>query len=165
MPRALRRVPPVRRWTHVAALAMAGAAPRSPRRRRRLGSPGVARRSPPPTTRSPTDPGTIVGVKGSGDVASVTRVLKLAGLRVQALPRIDALFLPRVSTDPVRRLLSRDARVRWIEPTRPRALLVDPSSSIDGTTGRPYDWAYSPPGRRAGDRRGRWRVRGEGCGG
>ena len=85
-------------------------------------------------------------MKGSGDVASVTRVLKLAGLRVQALPRIDALFLPRVSTDPVRRLLSRDARVRWIEPTRPRALLVDPSSSIDGTTGRPYDWAYDAVG-------------------
>lgn len=133
----------MRRWkgpallTLTAALAAFAAAPA-------VAAPGPLSVVLPPSPDDPvpTDPGTIVGVKGSGDVAPVTRALRGAGLRVMSLPRIDALFLPKVGADPVRRVLSRSSRVRWIEPTRTRVLLAEPSSSLDASTGRPFDWAY-----------------------
>ncbi len=147
MPRALRRVPPVRRWTGSALLALAAAAAFAAASPAAASGPqSVVRLPAAPDDPVPTDPGTIVGVKQSGDVTPVMRVLRNAGMRVQSLPRIDALFLPRVGADPVRRVLSRSARVRWIEPTRPRALLAEPSSSLDATTGRAYDWAYDAVG-------------------
>ncbi|HMN98238.1 MAG TPA: S8 family serine peptidase [Miltoncostaeaceae bacterium] len=123
--------------TLAAALATCAVAPA-------VAAPGPQRvvLPPAPDDPVPTDPGTIVGVKRSGDVAPVTRALRGAGLRAMSLPRIDALFLPRVGAGPVRRVLARSGRVRWIEPTRPRALLAEPSSSLDTSTGRPFDWAY-----------------------
>ena len=42
----------------------------------------------------------------------------------------------------VRRLLALDPRVRWIESNATRTLLAEPSSAIDSTTGRAFDWAY-----------------------
>lgn len=133
----------MRRWTGPALLALAAALAAG------AAAPAVLASGPSsvvlpaaPDDPVPTDSGTIVGVKGSGDVAPVTRALRGAGLRAMSLPRIDALFLPRVGADPVRRVLSRSSRVRWIEPTRPRALLAEPSSSIDASTGQPFDWAY-----------------------
>jgi subtilisin family serine protease len=47
-----------------------------------------------------------------------------------------------VGAAPVRTLLARSGRVRWVEPTRPRALLAEPSSGLDAGTGRAFDWAY-----------------------
>ena len=144
MPRALRRVPHVRRWTGFAVLAITGAlAALAASPAGAAGASTAVRLPPVPDDPVPTVPGTIVGVRTPGDVVDVGRVLRVAGLRAQSLPRIDALFLPRVSADPVRRLLARDGRVRWVEPTRERKLLVsEPSANVDSSTGRPYDWAY-----------------------
>ena len=57
MPRALRRVPPVRRWTHVAVLAMAGAvAALAASPTAASVPPGVVRLPPAPDDPVPTDP-------------------------------------------------------------------------------------------------------------
>jgi subtilisin family serine protease len=144
MPRVLRRVPPVRRWTGPALIACAALAGFAAAPATAASAPqSVVRLPAVPDDPVPADPGTIVGVRRSRDVAPVSRALRGAGMRVHALPRIGALFLPRVGAAPVRRVLSRSGRVRWIEPTRPRTLLAtEPSSSLDTSTGRPFDWAY-----------------------
>jgi len=143
MPRVPRRAPCLRRWTGPALLAVAAATGLAATPAIAAAAPqGIVRLPPAPDDPLPTDPGTIVGVKRATDVAPVTRALKGAGMRVHALPRIGALFVPRVGAAPVRRALSRSAWVRWIEPTRQRRLLAEPSASLDATTGRAFDWAY-----------------------
>ena len=86
--------------------------------------------------------GTVVGVQGPGDSAGVARTLAAAGLKSRVLPRINALVVPGAEADAVLRLLGSDARIRWIEPNRTLTLLAEPSSMVDQTTGRPFDWAY-----------------------
>ena len=86
--------------------------------------------------------GTVVGVQGPGDSAGVARTLAAAGLKSRVLPRINALVVPGAEADAVGRLLGSDARIRWIEPNRTLTLLAEPSSMVDQSTGRPFDWAY-----------------------
>ncbi|HTI32522.1 MAG TPA: S8 family serine peptidase, partial [Miltoncostaea sp.] len=146
----------MRRWPGLAALAAAAAllaavgVPTAladdPGNGVAVGRVGAVRLPPVPDDPVPTDPGTIVGLKDSGDITAVAKALRIAGLRVQVLPRIDALFLPRAGAEAVRRVLSGDGRVRWIEPTRERTLLAEPSSALDVSTGRAYDWAYDAVG-------------------
>ncbi|HET6692574.1 MAG TPA: hypothetical protein VFG74_17095, partial [Miltoncostaeaceae bacterium] len=108
MPRVRRRVPPVRRWTGTAVLACAALAAFAAAPAPAAAAPQSTVRLPPaPDDPVPSDPGTIVGVKRSRDVAPVTRALRGAGMRVHTLPRIGALFVPRVGAAPVRTLLSR----------------------------------------------------------
>ena len=90
----------------------------------------------------PNDPGTIVGVRSVREAREVAQPLRAAGLKVHVIPRIGALFVRRAGEAAVRRVLRSDERVRWIEPTRERTLLAEPSARVDPSTGRAFDWAY-----------------------
>ena len=123
MSRRFRRASVTRaRWTLLAAALVAVA----------LAAPAAAK----------PYPGTVVGVVAAGDVSALTERLKAAGLKTRPLPRINAVEVKHTGPGVVRRVLGSDARVKWIEANATRTLLVEPSSAMDPTTGRAFDWAY-----------------------
>ena len=110
------------RWTLLAAVLVAAT----------FAAPAAAR----------PDSGAVVGVVSARDVSGLTARLRAAGLPTRPLPRINAVEVKRTEPDVLRRFLALDPRVRWIEPNVTRTLLAEPSSAVDSTTGRPFDWAY-----------------------